>query len=200
MPRPRTVADEAVLAAAARAVSEVGPGRLTLAHVAAAAGLSPATLVQRFGSKRGLLLALARQGAQGWSDTFAAARAAPTRLAALADALVALTATVRTPEAMANGLAFLQLDLADAEFHAEALAGHRAMRAEIEALLHEAAAAGELDGADVRTLAETVQTTYNGALITWAIRRDGELADWLRGQVDAVLAPYRTRRPVSAVE
>jgi AcrR family transcriptional regulator len=200
MPRPRTVDDAAVLAAAGRAVAAVGPGRLTLAHVAEAAGLSPATLVQRFGSKRGLLLALAREGARSWPGCFADARAAPTPLGALTDALVALTAPVRTPEAMANGLAFLQLDLADAEFHAEALAGHRLMRDEIEALLREAAATGELAAPDLPALAETVLTTYNGALITWAIRRDGALADWLRRQVEAVLAPYRIRRPVSAVE
>jgi AcrR family transcriptional regulator len=201
MPRPRTVDDAAVLAAAARAVERVGPARVTLADVAADAGLSPATLVQRFGSKRGLLLAVARRGAHGRRPAFAAARAAaPTRLGALADALVALTAGVRTPEAMANGLAFLQLDLADAEFHAEALAGHRMMREEIASLLAEAQAAGELAAPDVDALAETVQTAYNGALITWAIQRDGELEAWLRRQLDAVVDPYRTRRPLSAVE
>jgi len=43
-------------------MGELGPAKLTLARVAKAAGLSPATLVQRFGSKRALLLALAKSG------------------------------------------------------------------------------------------------------------------------------------------
>ncbi|MET8542281.1 helix-turn-helix domain-containing protein, partial [Kitasatospora sp. NPDC004799] len=57
MPRPRTTSDAEILAATARAIGIHGPGRLTLAHVGAEAGVSPATLSQRFGSKRGLLLA-----------------------------------------------------------------------------------------------------------------------------------------------
>jgi len=200
VPRPRTVDDEALLAAALDLIGRVGPARLTLARVAEQVGLSPATLVQRFGSKRGLMLAAARRGTD-WAARFAAAReAAPTRVEALVSALVEATAAVRTPEAMANSIAFLQLDLADDEFHAEALAGARAMRDEIEALLREALDAGELAGADPAMLAETVATAYNGALITWAIHREGEIGAWLRARLEAVLAPYAMRRPVSATE
>ena len=65
MPRPKTVDDTAVLDAAMRVVDRAGPGGLTLGAVAGEVGLSPATLVQRFTSKRGLLLALARRGAGG---------------------------------------------------------------------------------------------------------------------------------------
>jgi hypothetical protein len=35
-----------------------------------------------------------------------------------------------------------------------------------------------------------VQTAYNGALVTWAIFREGPLNVWIRGEVDEVLAPY----------
>ena len=61
-PRPRTVSDQAILAATARVIGDLGPAKLTLARVASEVGLAPATLVQRFGSKRGLLLALAESG------------------------------------------------------------------------------------------------------------------------------------------
>ena len=50
--RPRTHSDDALLDATFRAVGAVGPARLTLADVAREAGVAPATLVQRFGSKR----------------------------------------------------------------------------------------------------------------------------------------------------
>ncbi|MEV0505631.1 helix-turn-helix domain-containing protein, partial [Streptomyces spectabilis] len=53
MPRPRATSDTQILAATARAIGAHGPGKLTLAHVGAEAGVSPATLSQRFGSKRG---------------------------------------------------------------------------------------------------------------------------------------------------
>ena len=55
MGRRKVTPDADVLTATMRVVNRVGPGRLTLADVAAEAGLAPATLLQRFGSKRGLI-------------------------------------------------------------------------------------------------------------------------------------------------
>jgi AcrR family transcriptional regulator len=189
--RPRTVDDDALLAATLELIGRVGPARLTLAGVAQEVGLAPATLVQRFGSKRGLMLAAARRGT-AWSGRFGTARAAaPSHVEALVAALCGAAAAVRTPETMANGLAFLQLDLADDEFRAEALAGAEAMQDEARALLRDALDAGELAGADAAALAATVCTTYNGALITWAIHRAGTIEDWLRARLEAVLEPYR---------
>ena len=51
---------------------------------------------------------------------------------------------------------------------------------------------GELrEGTDLATLAKLVETTYHGAMIGWAIHRESTLADWMRAQVEAVLAPHR---------
>jgi len=38
-----------------------------------------------------------------------------------------------------------------------------------------------------------VQVVYNGALITWAIDREGRLADRLAAELDLLLAPYRAQ-------
>src|SRR5690349_10725379 len=97
--RPRTATDADILAAAHRAVSRLGPARLTLADVAREVGLSPATLVQRFGSKRGLLLALAGQAPAGVEDCFAAVRAAHrSPLEALVAAATEMARCATTPE------------------------------------------------------------------------------------------------------
>jgi len=64
-PRPRLKPNSDIVLAAIRVIERLGPSRLTLADVAKEAGLAPATLMQRFGSKRGLLLAVARLGAAG---------------------------------------------------------------------------------------------------------------------------------------
>ena len=69
MPRPRTIDDDAVLDAADRIVERGGPAAVTFASVAAEVGLAPATLVQRFGTKRGLLLATTIRGWQSIVDT-----------------------------------------------------------------------------------------------------------------------------------
>lgn len=194
MTRPRTVEDEAVLAAAIDVIGCVGPAEVTLARVAAEVGLSPATLVQRFGSKRNLLLAVARHGSGGGETAFDRARERhQSPLAVLVAGLCSLTSPVASPETMANHLAFLQLDLRDPDFHQLALAGARRLRERIERLLEEAAEAGELASCDTALLARAVQTTLNGALVTWAIYREGSVDEWLRVQLEALLGPYRTR-------
>jgi AcrR family transcriptional regulator len=191
--RPRTVSDAAILAAAMRVIGEVGPARMTLADVAREAGLAAPTLVQRFGSKRGLLLALSEPSVVRLAERFEQARERHgSPLAALSGALTGMVGAVSEPEAFSNHLAFLQLELSDPEFHRNTLAYTRALRDELERLLGEAVAAGELRaGADTAALARSLQVAYNGALITWAIYREGTLEAWLARELEAVLAPWR---------
>jgi AcrR family transcriptional regulator len=192
MPRPRTISDEEILAAVTRVVGRTGPARLTLAAVAEEAGIAPATLVQRFGSKRALLLGLHQGDAQLVRDRLrASAGEQGPVLEALVAGLVALSEPVADPVAFSNHLAVLHQDLSDPEFHAQARAHARAMREEIQALLGRAVAAGELRPVDVAQLASSVQTTYNGALITWAVHREAPLETWLRRELGALLAPWR---------
>lgn len=192
MPRPRTIEDDAVVRAAARLMARVPPRELTLARMAAEVGLSPATLLQRFGSKRGLLLAVSEFGAGGWPDTFGAARERhDSPLAALEDALTGMSSSVATPAAIANSLAYLHNDLADPDFRRLIDRGMRQLRERVRELVDEALARGELGGVDAGRLAAAVVTTYNGALITWAIHHDGALDAWIREQLALLLEPYR---------
>jgi len=201
MARPRTVADDEILAATARAIGRLGPARLTLAEAAEEAGLAPATLVQRFGSKRGLLLALSERSVDHGAAALRRARSRRSSpLGALRAGLVALAGPVSDPETFANHLAFLQLDLGDPEFHRHAKAHFDAVRDEIRALLDEAVAACELRPCDTRRLARTVQATYNGALVTWAVQGHGTLARWLRRELDAVLEPHSPRLARRTIE
>jgi AcrR family transcriptional regulator len=191
MPRTQTVSDEAILATVLDLAHRIGPARLTFAAVAAEVGLSAATLVQRFGSKRGLLLAADKRGVDLWVGALDRSTAA-SPLARVVEGLVLAVEDIATPERMANSVAMLQLDLADPDFHAETLRGARAVRAHIGRDLSAALDAGELSaGTDVAALAALVETTYHGAMVGWAIHREGALADWMREQVEAVLAPHR---------
>jgi AcrR family transcriptional regulator len=193
MPRPKTVADDAVLDAAVRVIDRGGPGELTLAAVAREVGLAPATLLQRFRSKRGLLLAIARRGSDSAGSSLReATKRHRSPLRALVAGLVNMSSRVTSPETMANHLAFLQIDLSDPEFHQLALAYTTMVREEIKTLLDAAVEAGELDATDTSRLAQSVQTTHSGARITWAIYRKGRLDAWLRRELDTLLAPYRT--------
>jgi AcrR family transcriptional regulator len=190
--RPRTIDDDTILAAADRALVRVGPARLTLALVAAGAGLAPATLVQRFGSKRGLLLALAAREAREVPTSFAAAREqTDSPLGAMTTALIGLTRGIETPEALAHRLAFSQMELGDSAFRLQALARLRTMREEIRTLIEAAVLAGELVRCQSARVARAVQATYMGSLLTWTVAGEGTLAEWLREDLELMLQPYR---------
>jgi AcrR family transcriptional regulator len=194
-PRPRETSDEAILAATARVMQRRSPAQLTLADVAKEAGVVPATLIQRFGTKRGLLLALCRTAPGSVPQQFAAARAKyHSPLKTLIELYAECTSFASTPEEMANGLAYLQIDLTDPDFHAITLKQFRAIRDETKCLLDEALATGELRDCDTAELARLIQHVNGGAMLSWAVYREGPVAAWVRRDLQTLLAPYRARK------
>jgi AcrR family transcriptional regulator len=195
MSRPRQVSDEEILMAAFRAMSRLGPVRLTLAAVAQEAGVSAAALVQRYGSKRALLLAAAADAARGSDYVFPGLRARHrSPVAALLGMAECMTLMGSTPEAIANTLAFLQIDLTDPDFHRHALAASRGIRDGLRALVNDAVKAGELRRCDAGRLASALQATMNGSLLNWSVHREGAVVAWIRRDLQTVLEPYRLRR------
>lgn len=203
MARPRKVSDDQIYAAAMRAMSRVGPGELTLAHIADEAGVTPGALVQRFGSKRQLLIAMSGLLSTGTAEFFHQLREqAETPLdvvRAYADCMAGLAVT---PASLLRSFAYLQADLADPDIRRHLVAQSRAVRRELTALLEQATAQGELArDTDVPSLARNIEALISGALLTWAFHEQGTAASWLRSHIDALLHPHlraaRTRRRTS---
>ena len=191
MPRPRTVADEDIVAATGRVIGRVGPAKLTLALVAQEVGLSPATLVQRFGSKRGLLLALGKSGggdhAADVENLLAKHR---TPLAALRAYLLCFANMAGTPDELANHLAAFQMDLVDPELREIALRITADNETTVRKLVRAAVEAGELDESVPKELASILLAVAHGSLLSWAVRRKGTARRSVARHVDVVLAPY----------
>lgn len=162
------------MSALAEVLRRLGPARFTLAEVAKQVGLTPATLVQRYGSKRGLLLAFAQREAEHAAAPFRRALAAhKSPLQALRAGLTTATSSVESRQQVINGVAMLLVDLDDAELLAATQRHSRAVLAAIRELLEAAMTAGELDVSNSEKLASCVHCVWNGALIQWAI--NGEL-------------------------
>src|SRR5580658_11268747 len=195
-PRPRKVSDSQLFAATHSVMSRVGPRELTLAVSAKEAGVTAAVLVQRFGSKRGLLLALSAKysdGAGEFIGTLAKQHESPlAALRAYADCMAGMAAS---PAALARSLAYLQIDMTDPDFRRLLVKQARATRAALRRLVQAARDAGELTrGVNAAQLARTIETVLSGSLITWAFYREGSAADWIRADLEAVLTPYIVRR------
>jgi AcrR family transcriptional regulator len=198
--RPRKVTDDDVFGAAQRAMSRRGPHELTLADIAGEAGVTPGLLVQRFGSKRGLLVALSARFAGSAGVVFEGLRRAhPSPLATLRAYARCMADLAPSPEALLRNLAYLQLDLTDDVLRNHLVENARASRREIEALVRAAVDAGEVRrDVDVRALARTVEVVVSGSLMVWATYREGRAADSIARDLEAILAPWLPARPPAA--
>ncbi len=192
-PRPRKVSDEQLLTAALAVMNQVGPNELTLAAIGKEAGVTPAVLVQRFGSKRELLLALSQKFSASSSEmvaSFARQHASP--LAALRAYAECVAGLAQTPAVFVRNLAYLQTDLSDPEFRRHLARHARTTRAGLRRLIEAAVRAGELDpGTPAAALARTVETILSGSVLTWVIYQQGTATRWIRADLEAVVWPYR---------
>jgi AcrR family transcriptional regulator len=192
MSRPRKVSDEQVFMATLRAMARLGPGDLTLAEIAEEAGVTAGALVQRFGSKRALLLALASQHADSSEEFIRGLRAKEgSGLGALREYAACMAHLAASPAALARNLAYLQIDLTDPDFRKHLAAQARATRTGLEWLIERAIEEGDLRAeTKTKTLARTIEAVLAGSMMTWAHYREGTAAAWMRDDLDAVLAPY----------
>jgi AcrR family transcriptional regulator len=195
-PRRRKAEDADVFAALVRVMHRRGPADLTLREIAAEAGVTAGALVQRFGSKRAMLLAHARHAA-ATGDVGVAVPKPPTT--SPLDALRSVTAVhaqlASSPRAALRNLAYLHNDLADPVLHRHLLRMSRAARAHYERLVVEAVTAGELRAdTPVQALARSIEVTLGGSFLNWTLYREGSAADWLREDLETTLRPYLVRR------
>jgi AcrR family transcriptional regulator len=199
VPRPRKVSDDDVFAAAYHLMQRVGPADLTLDAIARQAGVTASALVQRFGSKRQLQIALA-EGAADWAPAFIDRLRTQYRspLAALRAYAECMAGMAETPAAFLRSLAYLQEDLSDPELRARLARQGEATQRELESLLRAAVDAKELVASTKpKTLVRTIEAVLTGSMMTWAFYRQGTASAWMRKDLDRVLSPYlmpRTKR------
>jgi len=192
-PRPKTASDAAILEAAARLLTRHGPARLRLEDVAREVGLSPATLLLRFKTKRKLLLAVAEYGITCMAEGFQARRrSSQSALHVVTDVSDCVREIAAEPQQLANLLAFLQLTLEDPEFRACAERHDATLERELAALIDEAQARGELIACTAAPLARAVIAMLRGSLLTWsAIGQHVAPEQWVKADLHTLLDPYR---------
>jgi AcrR family transcriptional regulator len=173
-------------------MQRVGPADLTLDAIAREAGVTAGALVQRFGSKKRLQLALA-EGAASWGPAFIEQlqEQHTSPLAALRAYADCMAGLAETPAAYVRNLAYLLEDLSDPDLRAILARQATSTREQLAAVIRGAVMAGELSkNVKPNVLARTVETVLSGSMIVWAFYREGTAGEWIRRDLDAVLAPY----------
>jgi AcrR family transcriptional regulator len=193
--RRNKVSDVEVFAAMVRVMMRAGPSELTLAAIAAEAGLTAGALVQRFGSKRELMLAHARHATASADIGLPPPPPSTSALGELRNTIAPFAQLARSPESALRNLAYLQRDLADPDLYPNLLKMNRKARAHYRQLVAAAVESGELRrDTHAATLARTIEATLLGSLLAWAIHREGSAESCLRRNIEAALGPYLITR------
>jgi AcrR family transcriptional regulator len=180
VPRPKTVPDEALLAAGLEIVHRDGPAALTFSTLAGIVDLASSTIVQRFGSKPELLRATLLHA---WDrldrDTAVALTATADDAPGVVDLLVSLSGQYEADD-YADQLVVLREDLRDPTLRSRGEAWIATLASGIEQRL--IGAPGGSDG-----LGELVVAHWQGTIIVWGFTRPGPLPTFVRRSLEELL-------------
>ena len=161
-------------------ISRLGFSDFTLADVARACGIAPATLLQRFGGKQGLIVAVVAHENDRLAQIVAQAPRA-VGAEAVIDLFWGLT-PAQAEGALADELSGWTLDP-----QLNALARERS--AMVRAAVAERLPPLAIDAA---TAARLLEAQWRGALVQWSIERQGDRADHV---ADSLAAWFELARP-----
>jgi AcrR family transcriptional regulator len=166
MGRGKTVSDIALLDRLLPALQDGGPARLSFAKASNAAGLSPASLVQRFGTRDGMVVAIL---SHAWDRLTAAtvaldAEMAPTPRGAI-ELLVRLIPGEVADYAVGDGLLLLREDVRNPILRARGAAWGALLATALGRRLSE-------EREEAQRLGWQMASVWQGALIWWAFTRD----------------------------
>ena len=182
------MSDDAVYMAGLQVLAMHGSAGLTLGRVAKILGVTPAAVRQRFGSKRGFLVEMAKRRVEQTQHRFSAARAAHSSpLAALQAAFIADMDQIGEPQQVANAFSAYTDNIDDPEMRATFALELAAMEKHIGELLQEAVRAGELRATVTPQLISAVLAAVEGTMLVWAIAPRGDIRARIREAVEVVL-------------
>jgi len=189
MPRPKSLPDAQVLDVAHRLIQDYGPQALTFESVAKACGLSASTLVQRFGTKAGLMQsALLRAWDKLDERTAELAATVPRSPDGAVRLLAELSKSYGGIESYAEGLLVLREDLRDPALRARGTRWKAALSAALEDRF--AGIAGAPEGIGLMMAAQ-----WQGALLWWGFDPRGDLAAFVEENLERFVSAVLPGRP-----
>jgi len=192
MPRPKTLSDADVLAAATRLLHEGGPEALTFASLARDSGLSASTLVQRFKSKPRLVqAALLHAWDRLDAKTAALAAEAPKSPTGALQILVALSRDYGGIESYAEGLLILREDLRDPVLRARGAVWKRELSRALDACF------AEVPGAPPGT-GMIMATQWQGSLLWWSFDPQGAVEDFVEESLKRLVSALIPSEPAGS--
>ncbi|WP_412558366.1 TetR/AcrR family transcriptional regulator [Thalassospira sp. MIT1370] len=182
MARNKTIPDDQVLDTIFETVLETGPSNLTFARASKACGLSPATLVQRYGTRDALLVATLLRA---WDRLDAETHAADQEEALDPNGAIEILLRLMPPETAdrdsTNGLLVLHEDICNPQLRARGAAwGHH-----LAAILGRRLSDHPEEG---KKLGWQMASIWQGAHIWWAFTREQPADQSIRATLEEWVA------------
>ena len=171
MSRPKLISDEAVLDAAVRVMLRAGPGGFTLAEAGREAGVSAATLLQRFGDKQTLVVRALARDVDGFILRLDDAPQTPSREAVL-DLFWLVTPDTDDPQAFVDQLPWLREDFLRPELNQLSRRMFVALRAAVAQRLPPLPIPAD-------SAARLLEAQWQGAMNQWGFFQEGRLPDYV---------------------
>jgi AcrR family transcriptional regulator len=196
MPRIKAQTDEALLEIALEVIRVKGPTEFTLSDISKSAQLSPATLLQRFGSKDKLLVSAISYANKKMQERFhlvvsQAQGSHSNPMEVLIEILIGLIEGTETPEQIAAGLDILKKDILEQDLNKVSVEHFLIRRQLLENLLLQAQAQKIIKAeAPTKTLAHGLDSIWQGTILLWAIEKSGVLNTLIRTNLMLLLNGY----------
>ena len=177
MSRPKKFSDEDIVEAVAELLGREGPAGLTFAAASAVTGLSPATLVQRYGNREAMMrAALLWMWDSVDRQTVEADATQPVDPDGAIALLVRLSAGYGSGDEAAQGLLLLREDFRDPVLRARGVAWHKALATALGRRLSE-------DPQKQARLGPLMAAQWQGIVLWWGCSREGTLRGHLRREL-----------------
>jgi AcrR family transcriptional regulator len=195
--RPIETADDDLLDAADSVLRREGPAAFTLAGAAAAAGVSAATYVKRFGSKERMFLRLSQRWVASLDEQLRdAARASESPMERLRAVALHSYHDLDDPLTAHNQVATLAVDLQNDELRGWLHVGWGHVRRHLTRHARAAITAGQLvDAPPPPQLARIIAGAMEGACLAWSVHPEGSLVARLDRDLTALLSGWTARAP-----
>jgi len=182
MPRVKKISDDQVLDQALAVLLESGPHRVTLPEVGRVVGLSPSTLIQRFGSKRALMDRVLERATDQLRGALSAREPSGDARRDLLDLMASQARPLRTRAHIAGNLSLLIEDVTDEARRAIAQRHMAVMREGIAAHLR------AMGSPSVEAHVGMIEAHWNGLGIQWAMQDEEiELEAWIKRGLGTLL-------------
>jgi len=193
LPRNKEKTDLSILNKALKVIIKKGPTAFSLEDISKVVALSPATLLQRFGSKKGLLSRVLEYSNQKMFKELnkrieRTLRSEKSSIESIIELLLDFVGAFSKPEQVAQGLDIFKLDILDADLNKVSCEYFLIRKKCLLELLSRAKEKGELaKDSDIESLAECLECVWQGTILQWALFKKGKLTEHLRKNLETVL-------------